>query len=109
MNLIAWAVALLILIAVNYRAGRTWSPPVARATFLLTILPAVVLIGWYGAKFAYAIVNSEEVNRRYREGDLTYFMVDTAFAVSLGFGGLWIIVALIGFHRGRRDRALAGK
>ena len=107
--MIAWAAALTILLAVNYRAGRAWRPPLARAAFLATILPAVAVIGWTGSKFAYAVVNEDEVNRRYLEGDLTYFMVDMAFGISLGFGGLWIIVAWIGFHRGRRDRALAGE
>jgi hypothetical protein len=104
MKTLLWALALLMLMPMNYWAGRR--PRAAIGTLILTAssLPAITLVAYTGFRLAYAIVNVDEVNRHFQQGDLTYFGADTAFAMSFLLGGAWILMAYSGFRLGRRDR-----
>jgi hypothetical protein len=106
MELVGFAFALLILVALNYWAGRAARPLTARLALITTSLPALALVGFTGWKLGYAIVNAREVNRRFQEGDLTYFGADMAFAVSLAPCAVWVLAAYAGYRLGQRNRRL---
>ncbi|WP_114951445.1 hypothetical protein [Sphingosinicella terrae] len=105
MDLLLWAFVLLILTAVNYGASRTLSLAAGALALLITSLPAIALVGFAGFQLAYAVVNADEVNRRFQEGDLTYFGADQAFMISLVFAGVWAFSGYTGFRLGRRHRS----
>ena len=99
-----WALALLLVAAMNFWASRALRPATGTRVLLITSLPAVALVGYAGVRLAYAIVNADEVNRRFQEGDLTYFGADMAFVMSLLMGALWVLMAYAGFRLGRWNR-----
>jgi hypothetical protein len=104
MGLLGSTVALLILIALNYWAARAGPHSRGRLGLLTTSLPALGLIAFTGWRFGYAVLNEDEVNRRFHEGDLSYFGADMAFGISVLFGSAWILAAYVGFCWGRRNR-----
>ena len=104
MGWVPWLLALSIVAATNYWASRARRLATGTRVLLITSLPAVALIGYAGVRLAWAIVDAEEVNRRFQEGDLTYFGADMAFVISLLIGALWMLMAYAGFRLGRWNR-----
>jgi len=104
MGQLFWPLALLALLPVNYAASRAGRPRIGKLVLIVTSLPAIAAIMWSGFLLAYAIINADEVNRRFRQGDLTYFGTDIAFFSFLLFGGLWVFLAYVGFRWGHSDR-----
>ena len=106
MGLFFTAFALVVLIGVNYWAARAGPFSRGRRVFLMTSLPPLALIAFTGWRFGYAIVNQDEVMRRFQEGDLSYFGADMAFGISFLFGSAWVLAAYVGLCWGRRNRSL---
>ena len=104
MGQLIFPLALLALLPINYVATRTLGPAIGKLVLLITCLPALGLVGFSGFRLGYAIINADEVNRRFREGDTTYFGADMAFAMFALFGSLWVFLAYVGFRWGRSDR-----
>jgi len=100
-----WGFTLLALLPINYAAARAERPAIGRLVLLTTSIPAIALVGFCAFQLAYAIINADEVNRRFQEGDLTYFGADIAFVGSLLLGSLWVGLAYVGFAWGRWTRA----
>jgi hypothetical protein len=104
MGLMPWILLLAILAVANYWASRALRPAMRRSVLLTTCLPAIALVSYTGSRLAYAIVNAEDVDRRFRQGDLTYFGADMAFGVCAVLAALWIFAAYAGFRWGRSHR-----
>ena len=96
-----WALALLGLLPINYWATRTCGERIGKVFLIISSLPAAALLAFTGFRLGYALLNADEVNRGFRQGDLTYFGADMAFVVSLALAGLWKFLAYAGFRWGR--------
>jgi len=104
MNLVLIGLGLTALVGSNYVATRMCGLRIGRFVLMGTSLPAVAVILFTGFRLVYAIINADEVNRRFQHGDLTYFGAGIAFGGSLLLGGLWVLLASMGFLWGR-DRS----
>lgn len=99
-------IALLMVGPLNWLISRTQGRRTGLMILFFTIIPAAALVAFTGYRLAYAVINADEVNRKFRAGDLTYFGADMAFGMALLFGGLWVFLAFVGFRWGRADRRL---
>jgi hypothetical protein len=105
MALLLCAAALLALFLVNYLA-RSRGSGIGKIVLIATSLPAAAAVAFTGFRLGYAIINADEVNRRFQHGDLTYFGAGIAFVGSFLLTGLWVFLAYTGFRWGRdRDAA----
>jgi len=104
MELVLCALALLALWLINYLATRIRGSRIGKFVLIVTSFPAATVVAFTGFRLVYAIINADEVNRRFQHGDLTYFGADIAFVGSLLLGGLWVFLAYTGFRWGR-DRS----
>jgi hypothetical protein len=104
MEWIGWTLAGLFVVACNHVAARARRPSIGKTVFLISILPPLALTAFTGARLAYAVLNRDEVNRRFVEGDLSYFGADMAFGVSLVVSLCWVLLAYAGFRSGRGKR-----
>jgi hypothetical protein len=95
------ALALLALLVINYSATRKRGARIGKLVLFATSLPAATIVVFTGFRLGYAIINADQVNRRFQHGDLTYFGADIAFVGSLLLSGLWVFLAYTGFRWGR--------
>lgn len=91
-----WLLMLPVLLLGNYSAARWLGPILSRALLAACIFPPLALIAYAGWQLGYAIVNADEVNRNFRQGDLTHFGADLGFFAALTIGFFWISFASFG-------------
>ena len=103
MELVLCALALLALLLINYWATRMRGSRIGKLVLITTSFPAVAVVAFTGFRLGYAVINADDVNRRFQHGDLTYFGADIAFVGSLLLGGLWVFLAYTGFRWGRNQ------